>query len=681
MVTKAHDALRSTVARQWEASYARRLLISDTVVVVTAVFLAQYVRFGSTPLYAPVPRNWVFLHSLVLVLLWLSALATFQTRSTQVLGSGSDEYRRVISASFWIFGFIAIASLLFKLGLSRGYLAVALPVGTLALLSTRWIWRRRVLNRRSHGECMNNLIIIGNQDAVLELAGEVMRHKDNAYRIVGLGIYGQVQQAEYLEVEGQRIPILGDDEQALESAESFGADSVALAGPERLGGNGLRYLLWDLERRHIKLIVSPTASPLVIQPVPGYPLLQVQSPQFLQSKRFTKRAFDVVFAAVALLLASPLLLLAAAAIKLTTRGPVIYREERVGLGGATFQMVKLRTIADGNDALFDRLSDPVGRLLRRFNVDEIPNLLNVLNGDMSVVGPRPQLAQNADDYATDPSRRPLVRPGITGMNIKRALDVFLVIAAMPLWFPLLITIGLFKYAVDGSPLLYLSSRIGRRGRPFTVYKFRTMVDDPEFIQEQISRLGRSGFEAIPLDNPVYTRIGRIYERFQFVELPQLLNVLKGDMSLVGYRPLPQSHVADLERDFGQVHLAQRHTYAPGITGFAQLSDKSMLDNESRIKIEVAEAEFFASATWLDTTRAYFGILISTFSYLILGSNQHAIRLRDKWLFGPSARSLDLTSPEQLNGPSTASLAIAAPNDALAQIPLDGARIPATDGST
>jgi len=634
MTTKALVAGRGAVAaRRWQQALMKRLRVTDTLVVASAVILAQYVRFGVSPIYDGIPQSRKLLHSVILMALWLLALAIFKTRSDRVLGSGVDEYRRVLGASFWIFGFIAIASLLLKLEPSRGYLAVALPAGTIGLLLTRWLWRKRVLSRRRRGECMSNLIVIGQRDAVSELSREVVRNDDSAYRLVGVGLYGHSELLdEELDLGIHSIPILGDEDDALAAAAKLNVSTVALAGPERIGGSGLRYLLWDLERQNIQLLVSPTASPLIINRIPGYPLLQVESPQFVKAKRLSKRAFDVVFASVALLLSSPLLLLAAIVLKLTSAGPVVYREERVGLGGAMFQVVKLRTIPESADAMFDRLGDPVGRALRRWNVDDLPQLFNVLKGEMSVLGPPPN-PEAASHAANGVEWRVPARPGVTGLNMKRFLDVVLVLLALAVWLPLLLTIGLVKFMADGSPLLYLSQRVGRGGVPFTVFKFRTMVDDPNFIKEQISKLGKVGFEAIPLDSPVYTRAGRVFERLQFVELPQLFNVLKGDMSLIGYRPLPESHVSALEQSLGSVSVARRHTYAPGITGFAQLSGKSELSNQSRLAIEIAEANFFAASSARACAKAYFGVLLGTLVYVVSGDNGRAVRLRDMCLGG------------------------------------------------
>lgn len=135
-----------------------------------------------------------------------------------------------------------------------------------------------------------------------------------------------------------------------------------------------------------------------------------------------RRIFDVCAAAMALVLASPLLLIAAVAIKLTSRGPVLYRQERVGKDGSLFEMLKLRTMVQGAEHVGARLAvdrgdariTRVGRVLRRTSVDELPNLVNVLRGDMSIIGPRPTVKVQVDQYTERQRRRLELRPGITG---------------------------------------------------------------------------------------------------------------------------------------------------------------------------------------------------------------------------------------------------------------------------
>ena len=134
------------------------------------------------------------------------------------------------------------------------------------------------------------------------------------------------------------------------------------------------------------------------------------------------RALDILIAALALVLLSPLLALAAIAIRLGSRGPVVYRQRRVGRAGREFEMLKLRTMVAGSDpvgvgtavARDDPRVTGAGRLLRRTSLDEIPNLANVLRGEMAIVGPRPTIPAQVEDYTPRQRRRHEVRPGITG---------------------------------------------------------------------------------------------------------------------------------------------------------------------------------------------------------------------------------------------------------------------------
>ena len=212
-----------------------------------------------------------------------------------------------------------------------------------------------------------------------------------------------------------------------------------LAATEHLGVHGIRTLTWDLESMNIDLLVSPgvldVAGPrLSMRPVAGFPLIHVEKPQYHGAQRFQKRAFDFCFAMAAIIGTSPLLILTALAVKLTSKGPVFYAAERIGLDGKPFKMLKFRSMVDGADrqgqallpeneseggVLFKMRQDPrvtpVGRFIRRMSIDELPQFFNVLKRDMSVVGPRPPLRREVEAYDGEVRRRLLVKPGITGL--------------------------------------------------------------------------------------------------------------------------------------------------------------------------------------------------------------------------------------------------------------------------
>jgi exopolysaccharide biosynthesis polyprenyl glycosylphosphotransferase len=426
--------------RRWQRRYSARLRISDSVIVFGSVILAQFVRFGdnlATSGYtAPVMTSF----SLLFTVLWMSFLAVFHTRSTRIIGAGIDEYRRIASASFWTFGTLAMATLLARIFLARGYLAVALPVGTIALLASRALWRHHIAGKRALGKCQTKVVAIGDRRAVSHLAHELTRNPRDGYVVLGVGIPGYgPSHGKKLMVHGREIPILGDETHALAALGHCGADTVAVAGTERFGVQWVRQLMWRLETVDVDLVVAPgvvdvAEARLALRPVAGFPLLHVEKPQYQEAKRFQKQAFDFCFALAALIGTSPLLIASAIAIKLTSKGSIFYPSERIGLDGKPFTMLKFRTMVDGADKQIDRLLalnesaggvlfkiredprvTPVGRILRRFSIDEFPQFINVLKRDMSVVGPRPPLRREVAKYNGDVQRRMLVKPGVTGL--------------------------------------------------------------------------------------------------------------------------------------------------------------------------------------------------------------------------------------------------------------------------
>ena len=423
---------------KWQRRYAAYLQMTDTIVVCAAVVLAQYVRFGTfTP--PGYPNYYVPAFSALFAIGWLAAMAGFHTRSPRLIGAGVEEYRRVVAASFWTFGAIAIVTLLLKLEIARGYLAVALPVGTLGLVLSRSMWRGYVARKRAEGGYQTALLAIGERDAVAHLASELTRNPTDGYQVVGVGIPGYgPPHGEHLTVNDQAIPIVGGETHALEAIRSCGADTVAIAGTEHFGVRGIRRLIWDLEPMGVDLVVSTgvmdvALSRLVMRPIAGLPLLHIEKPQYRCAKRFQKRAFDFCFALAALTVTLPILLITAIAIKISSRGPVLYSSERIGIDGKPFSMLKFRTMVQDADKQLESLLDanesdgllfkirndpritPIGRILRRFSIDELPQFINVLRREMSVVGPRPPLRREVEAYDCEVLRRLLVKPGITGL--------------------------------------------------------------------------------------------------------------------------------------------------------------------------------------------------------------------------------------------------------------------------
>ncbi len=427
----------------WPSTYGRWLALSDLIAIVTAVGFAQWFRFGSAPSGGALPllRNVTYLEvSTAIALGWMVALTINGARSTRVIGSGVEEYRRVWWATISLFGTVAIISMLFKLELARGYLMVALPLGVVLLLASRWVARRVVVRLRTqHGRCVTRLLVVGSPQAVRDLALGLSREPWSGYDVVGACIPGQYSRAGVAIPGFGTVPVLGNEESVARAVVASGSHAVAVAATEQFHGTGLRELSWELENLDVEMLVAPgvidVAGPrLHLRPVAGLPLIHVEKPQYNGAKKFQKRAFDIVFSGLALLFGLPLLLLIALAIKLTSRGPVFYHQERIGLDGTPFEMIKFRTMVVGADAMLEEVAhlnesdsgvlfkirkDPrvtwLGRFLRKYSLDELPQFINAFTGEMSVVGPRPPLENEVASYDDHTMRRLLVKPGITGL--------------------------------------------------------------------------------------------------------------------------------------------------------------------------------------------------------------------------------------------------------------------------
>jgi exopolysaccharide biosynthesis polyprenyl glycosylphosphotransferase len=229
-----------------------------------------------------------------------------------------------------------------------------------------------------------------------------------------------------------------DPRTVLRAVDELRVDVVAVASHPDLSGHALRRLAWSLEERGVDLVVSPgiveVAGPrLSIRPVAGLSLLHLERPANRGGKMLVKAGLDRLFGTALFLAFGPLLAVLAVAVRRSSPGPVLFRQIRIGADGRPFQMLKFRSMVvdaearlrdlarhdEGNGVLFKMRQDPrvtrVGAVLRRFSLDELPQLWNVVRGDMSLVGPRPPLPQEVIGYSDDATRRLRVRPGMTGL--------------------------------------------------------------------------------------------------------------------------------------------------------------------------------------------------------------------------------------------------------------------------
>lgn len=199
----------------WQHRYIRALAVTDSLIVVGAVSAAQWLRFGAAPTAVDARELGQFSYtglSIGVVIAWLATLQIFRTRSASVIGSGPEEYRRILVSAMRLFGVIAIVSLLLRLDIARLYLAFAFPVGLLALLVSRWLWRGVIVRRRTRGECLTSVLVVGSKDAGAELARNFERGSADGFRVVGVCVPGFLRRAdESIAVDGRDIPLLGGE--------------------------------------------------------------------------------------------------------------------------------------------------------------------------------------------------------------------------------------------------------------------------------------------------------------------------------------------------------------------------------------------------------------------------------------------------------------------------------------
>jgi len=433
-----------TAGRDWARRYARGVALTDLLVIIWAVVGSQLLRFGvsaedevklSDRFNVNVDYTII---SVALVLAWMIMLAVFRTRDARVVGVGATEYRLVVQATLWLFGLGSIGLFLTKTDIARAYVLIALPLGLLVLLGSRWIWRQWLSARRRQGEASYRVVVIGAEAAVRAVERDLARVFTAGYRVVAAVVPGWTGDGSV--VAGKDVPTSGDVDALRAVMTSSGADTLVIASSDHLPPDRIREISWQLEPGREHLVMAPSLTDvggprIHTRPVAGLPLIHVETPAFQGPQLFVKRAFDLLGSAVLITLFSPLLIAVAVAVRTGSPGPALFRQERVGLQGRTFRMLKFRSmVADaeaqlgdlldrqrdaGNAVMFKMRDDPritpVGRFIRRYSIDELPQLFNVFTGRMSLVGPRPPLAREVVNYEQHVHRKFLVKPGITGL--------------------------------------------------------------------------------------------------------------------------------------------------------------------------------------------------------------------------------------------------------------------------
>lgn len=425
----------------WRARYARRLRILDAFVVLWAVTGAFAVRFGFSDLSIGGERDVDYASlSVVLAVAWWLMLEFWGSREAKILGAGSEEYKRVFAASGWLFGFVAVVSYALRVDTARGFVGLAFPAGALGLLAARWLLRQHLSLERKRGHSNSKVLIVGGPHSAAHLVRSLQSVPAAGYFPVAAHLPGahSVDDPESL----IDVPITGyerDIESILAIIADTNVDAVAVSAGVQMHPQDLRRLGWELAARDVGMILAPAltdvAGPRIhTQPVAGLPLIHVSTPKLTGGRRVAKRAFDIAIAGFLVVCLAPVFTVLAVLVRFTSAGPVLYRQERIGLKGTTFNMLKFRSMkVNADDELASLLKDqgteakplfkvvddpritPLGRVLRKYSLDELPQLLNVLGGSMSLVGPRPQRANEVALYDDAAHRRLYVSPGMSGL--------------------------------------------------------------------------------------------------------------------------------------------------------------------------------------------------------------------------------------------------------------------------
>ena len=378
------------------------------------------------------------------LLLWPIAIALSRGYRRARIDVGSSEFRAVMLGG---------TVLVMALALPAGFLpfpndgldrrspllllkvaVVGTPIAVFLSLTARLFARKFLHLLQNKGRSTRHVIVAGSFAAAQQLTDRIQRDPHSGIKVVGYCLPSK----ELPKAVADGIPVLGSLDQVANLARAVGCDAVAVTSDDATRYNYLRQLAWSLEGSGVDLLVDPGIEEVVgprlhIRPGTGFSLVEVEEPKFVGWQRRIKRVGEIVLTSVGLIAAAPVMLGIAVALKLQDRGPVIFRQTRVGRAGELFTMLKFRSMVvdaearkvdllelnDGHGALFKLRDDPritrFGRFLRDFSLDELPQLFNVLLGSMSLVGPRPHLAHEVAQMPYEAHRRSLVSPGLTGL--------------------------------------------------------------------------------------------------------------------------------------------------------------------------------------------------------------------------------------------------------------------------
>jgi len=427
------ESLRARAASVWVSRYLTVAAWVDVACAFLAGAAAYEIRY-----HARINPPDVYLAlTFGLPLLWWASVALSGAYDSRIVGSGAEEFHRILRAGVSLTACVAIFSYATKVDLARGYVVLALPSLTALDMLARYGLRKRLHHQRRLGICTRRAVVVGPESTVKEMITALGRDSSHGLHIVAACVPGGRRRR--AEIAG--IPISGGMDSVTAAVHQFRADTVAVVNCVQMDSVRLRELAWALEGTGTDLCVAPALLDLAgprttIRPVAGLPLVHLDHAKLTGPQRIAKGVFDRTLAASALLLLSPLLIAVACAIHFSDGGPVLFRHIRIGKDGRPFTLYKFRSmvvdaearkadleaINEVNGVLFKIRRDPrltpLGARMRRWSVDEVPQLLNVLRGEMSMVGPRPWAAlpyEKAVGAEGHVPRRLAVKPGLTGL--------------------------------------------------------------------------------------------------------------------------------------------------------------------------------------------------------------------------------------------------------------------------
>ncbi|WP_344467795.1 exopolysaccharide biosynthesis polyprenyl glycosylphosphotransferase [Kitasatospora kazusensis] len=406
--------------RKWQHDHLLKLIVADVMSAATASFVV-YLCHGRSEVFTLLP------------LLWPAALLVVRAYGKRQLGYGSEDHRRIARAALAL-GALAVLGSELVLGQDRLVHDAVLGLAGAAALTSAL--RAALRGRLGAADEPRRVLVVGHPDAVDTFAASLAGRAARGLRLVGACYTARPTLGPAAD---PKLPVFGGPDNILSAVRRTGAELAVVLPDPALDELAMRRLGWALHGEGVELLLGPmlgdvAASRLTVRTVGGVPMVHVRAPARSGAARLPKEILDRLLAALGLLLLTPLLLVLAVLVRFSSPGPAFFQQRRVGLDGEPFTMFKFRTMLHNAESLRTELAelnlntegplfkvrkDPrttaLGRFLRRYSLDELPQLINVLAGHMSLVGPRPPLPEETLDYDEVTRRRLLVKPGLTGL--------------------------------------------------------------------------------------------------------------------------------------------------------------------------------------------------------------------------------------------------------------------------